>query len=243
MKFRNHLTLMAVTLMMAACQKDPDIKPIDFSDASYQSLEPYNTQGKPDDLLKDAISQNLTTFITQTLVDGKNEPLAHPELFTGINTADVPVNESANIFVTFVSGNAGYSNTLAFYTYPTGQPPKSGKDVKLITYIFPNAGRNNPLNPGDKMLLGKFNAGTSIGFVLLQNGWDTTKHTIYTNAIHFCTTDALNPETDSKLKRHAVLLDYPGGENLIGFEDKYRTSPECDQDFNDIVFYCTVKPG
>ncbi|HEY5371599.1 MAG TPA: DUF4114 domain-containing protein [Hanamia sp.] len=243
MKLKNYLFLIVVILIIGACHKASDIKPNNFPNALYQSVEPYNSQGKPDNLIKDTVPQAMTTYINETLIDGKNEPIAHPELFTGVNTADISINEPSDVFVTFVSGYAGFSNTLAYYTYTTGQPPTTGKDVKLITYIFPSAGRNNPLEPGDKMYLGKFNAGTTVGFLILQNAWDTTKSTVYSNAIHFCSTDALNPEADPKLKRHAVLLNYPGAEKLIGFEDTERTSPNCDNDFNDVVFYCTVTPN
>lgn len=242
MKPKSYAALFSVVLLLNACKKDPNVKPISYPNASYQELAPYDSKGKPDNLLKDVIPPDLITYVNQILPDGKNNTLSHPELFTGINSADIPINQSSDVFVTLVSGNAGFSNTLAFYTYASGQSPTSDKDIKLITYIFPNAGRNNPLQPGDKVYLGKFDVGTNIGFVLLQNAWDTSKSIIYTNALHFCTTDALNPETDPKLKRHAVLLNYSGGQRIIGFEDTDRSSSSCDQDFNDVVFYCTVTP-
>jgi len=40
-----------------------------------------------------------------------------------------------------------------------------------------------------------------------------------------------------------VLLNYaPENKVLISFEDTDRTKPECDNDFNDVVIYCTVQP-
>jgi len=243
MKLKSYTSLFIIVLIINACKKDPQIKPVSFPDATYQSLAPYDSKGQPDNLLTDIISPDLVTYVNQMLVDRNNLTISHPELFTGANPADIPVNQSSDVFVTFVFGNAGNSNTLGFYTYPTGQPPTSDKDVKLITYIFPNAGVNSPLKAGDKMYLGKFNVGTTIGFVILQNAWDTSKSFINSDATHFCSTDALNPEMDPKLKRHAVVLDYSGGQKLIGFEDRNRASLDCDQDFNDIVFYCTVTPN
>ncbi|MES1226734.1 MAG: DUF4114 domain-containing protein, partial [Bacteroidota bacterium] len=94
---------------------------------------------------------------------------------------------------------------------------------------------------GDKVKLGSFNPGTSIGFVLMQNAWDTTNATLNNKAVHFCSNDVLNPETDPAKKKHAVLIKYPP-ENiiLVGFEDWDRSDSYCDNDFNDVMFYCTV---
>jgi len=49
---------------------------------------------------------------------------------------------------------------------------------------------------------------------------------------------------DFKLKKHAVLISYaPENKILIGFEDTDRTNSQCDNDFNDVVVYATVKGG
>jgi hypothetical protein len=241
MKPQSYAALFVIVLLASACKKDPKINPIVFPNAVYQSVSPYNSNGEPDNLLKDTVSEALYTYVHQTLTYGQNLTISHPEFFTGTNTADIAISQSSDVYVTFFSGKAGLSNTLAFYTYPTGTPPTSDKDVKLINYIFPNAGRNSPLVLGDKIKIGNFDAGTSIGFVILQNAWDTTKGSINSNSAHFCSTDALNPETDPKLKRHAVLLNYTAeNKSLISFEDVDRSSPNCDNDFSDIIFYCTV---
>ena len=61
------------------------------------------------------------------------------------------------------------------------------------------------------------------------------------DVVHFLTDDALNPEVDPNLKKHAILINYtPDNKVLIGFEDLDRTSPGCDNDFNDLVFYETI---
>jgi len=135
-------------------------------------------------------------------------------------------------------------NAVAFYTYPTTQPPASAKDIKNIVYFFPNASGLTSLTPGDKVKIGKFDPGTSIGFVLMQNAWDTTKATLNNDAIHYCTNDVLNPETDATKRKHAVIINYtPENKVLIGFEDWDRSSPDCDNDFNDVIIYCTIVQG
>ena len=61
----------------------------------------------------------------------------------------------------------------------------------------------------------------------MENAWNTTHHTFNNDAVHFLTNDALNPEVDPNLKKHAVLLPYtPENKVLIGFEDNDRTSPK-----------------
>lgn len=241
MKTINYASVIFILLMLNACKKDPVTKPVNFTSTTYQNLAPYDSLGKPNNLLKDTIPPAMLSFVDSILPDGVNLAINQPQLFTSTTSADIVITKPSDIFITFVSGGTGNSNSIAFYTYPTNHPPTSASDIKLITYVFPNAGHLTPLVAGNKAELGRFNVGTTIGFVLMQNAWDTTSRTLNNDAVHFCTTDALNPEVDPKLKRHAVLVDYaPTNQLLIGFDDTNRTSPNCDNDFNDTVIYCTI---
>lgn len=243
MKSKNYLLLFITILAFNACKKDPVTKPVKFTTTKYDNLGTFDPYGTPQNMMKDTIPSEMLSFIQTTLPDGKNLTLSHPEYFNNPAIADITIAKPSNVYITFVSGFSANSNSLAFYTYPTSQPPTSAKDIPLITYIFPNAGRLSGLVPGDKVLLGKFDVGTSIGFVLMENAWDTTKRTLNNNAVHFCSNDALNPEVDPKLKKHAVLINYSQDNKvLIGFEDRDRTRADCDNDFNDVVVYCTVVP-
>lgn len=234
MKIKWYTPLFIIALLVNACKKDS------VSD-KYKNLAPFDSKGKPNNLLKDSISPGLLSFLNDSFPDHKNMVSAHPELFTGPQMADISITQLSDVYVTFVAGLASHSNTLGFYTYPTGQPPVSPNDISLITYIFPNTGGYTPLVAGDKAKIGTFNTGTTIGFIFAQSGWNVNSHTIDNNVVHFFSTDSLNPEKDPKLKRHAVVMNY-GGTQLIGFEDTDRSSPLCDNDFNDVVFYCTVAP-
>ena len=157
--------------------------------------------------------------------------------------ADIRITQPSDVFITFVSQGGRFTNSIAFYIYPTSQPPASAKDINIITYIFPNAGNLTPLQAGDKVKIGRFEVGTSVGFVLMQSAWNVTTSTLNNNAVHFCSNDVLNPEVDPNLKKHAVLINYaPENKVLIGFEDVDRTTPECDNDFNDVVVYATITP-
>jgi hypothetical protein len=243
MKAKNYLYLLITLLAFSACKKDPVTKPVKFTSTTYENLGSYNSMGTPLNMMKDNISDAMLQFIATTLPDGKNLTLSHPEFFNNPAIGDITIAKPSDVYITFVSGVSSYSNSVAYYTYPTNQPPTSSKDIKVITYVFPNAGRLSGLTAGDKVNLGSFEVGTSIGFVLMENAWDTTKKTLNNNAVHFCSNDALNPEVDPKLKKHAVLINYaPENKILVGFEDTDRTSSACDNDFNDVVFYCTVAP-
>ena len=169
--------------------------------------------------------------------------VSHPELFSSDAGADIVLTQTSHVYVTYIFQGAGMTNTIAFYTYPTNKPPLKTTDIKTITYIFPNAGNGSPLEVGDKVKIGRFNAGTSIGFVLLADGWNSTTKELDNKVLHFYSTDILNPEPDPGLKKHVVSIEYaPESKVLIGFEDLDRTRNDCDHDFNDVMFYETVTP-
>jgi len=98
------------------------------------------------------------------------------------------------------------------------------------------------LLPGDKVSLGTFSAGTSIGFILLANAW-TGSGVDVVDAVKYYSNDALNPETTTSLQKHSVAL-YDNTDNLtiIGFEDTNRQTGGSDNDFNDLVIYATSNP-
>ena len=226
--------------LLFGCKKDPVSIPVDFTTTTYETLG-YDQNGKPNFLLKDDISSDFLSFTNSMLPNGINLTKSHPELFSNPEIADITITNPSDVYITFISQNGSKMNSIAFYTYPTQQPPLMAKDIALITYIFPNAGRFTPLAAGDKIKIGKFDPGTSIGFVLMQDAWDIKSKELNNKAVHFCTNDALNPEVDPKLKKHAVLIKYkPENKILVGFEDLDRTSSSCDNDFNDVVFYTTV---
>ncbi|RYE34039.1 MAG: DUF4114 domain-containing protein [Sphingobacteriaceae bacterium] len=235
--------------VLAACKKEkntPASVPVSFTATSYAFLGSYDDSGKPVNYLgtKDVISSSLTSFLTNTLPERTDLRKSNPDLLTTKAIADIAITRKSDVSITFVSQGTGLTDGVAYYTYPTGSSPTSANDIKNITYIFPLAGYGTTLQSGDKVKIGTFEAGTSIGFVLMQSGWDATKKAVNNNAVHFCSNDALNPEVDPNLKKHAVLINYnPESKILIGFEDLDRTAANCDHDFNDIVVYATVIPS
>jgi hypothetical protein len=248
MKIGFYSVLLPVMLFFSACVKDPKpvTRPVEFTATTYESLGTWDDNGKPNYLVtpRDNISANMISFINSTLQEGEDLKKTHPELLSSTAIADIKITQTSDVFLTFVTQSALQTDLIGFYSYPTTTPPTAATDIKTITYVFPNSGVNTGLIPGDKVKLGRFNPGTSIGFVLLQKAWDKTTKTINNKAVHFCSNDALNPEIDPALKKHAVLINYvPENKVVIGFEDLDRTKPECDHDFNDVVIYATVTPS
>ncbi|WP_299287435.1 DUF4114 domain-containing protein [uncultured Mucilaginibacter sp.] len=236
--------LFIALLMLGACKKTtvaPSV-PVKFTSTSYTTLGTYDAAGEPSYLTtKDVVSANLVSYLSSTLPEHTDLRNSHPELLSSSASVDIKITQKSNVAITFVSQGTGISDALGFYTYPTNNPPASAADIKTITYIFPSVGLNTPLQPGDKVNIGSFEAGTSIGFVLMQNGWSPTSKSVVNDAVHFCSNPVLNPEVDPNLKKHAVLINYtPENKVLIGFEDLDRTDPRCDNDFNDVVVYATI---
>jgi hypothetical protein len=185
----------------------------------------------------------MMSYIKSTLVEKSDLSKTNPDLLTKGTNADIVITQSSDVLITYAYHNTIYANALAFYTYPTNKPLTSVKDIKSITYIFPNAGAGTTLRAGDKVKIGRFDPGTSIGFVLMKNGWNTSTKTLDNNAEQYFSTDNINPEADPKLKRHTVTINYATeNKSLFGFENTNRTSEKCDNDFNDVVFYATLTP-
>jgi hypothetical protein len=236
--------VLALLVIFGSCQKEVLTKPVAFTETSYSYLGTYDTYGTPNYLLeRDVVSPDMLTFINTMIPDQSDLRKTHPELLGSSAIADIRITKAADVYLTYVSHGAGESNAIAFYTYPSNSAPASAKDIDIITYANPSASSKTKLEAGDKVLLGHFEPGTSIGFVLMQAAWDGTTQRLNNDAVHFCSNDVLNPEVDVNLKKHAVLIPYPAeNKMLIGFEDLDRTNEKCDHDFNDVVVYATIVP-
>ncbi|TFF33987.1 LruC domain-containing protein [Mucilaginibacter psychrotolerans] len=218
------------------------------SNTSFVYMGTYDNSGVPKYLeaTSDVITSELLNYVNTSLPEQKSVAQLHPTYLQSSATADLNIVKTADVWITFVSEGAGYLNTLGYYTYPTGNAPKSEADITKVTYIFPNAslpGSGGNLRSGSKVKLGRFDAGTSIGFVLLANAWNGGSKLVDSNAPRFYTTTACNPETKEELKKHTVLL-YAQTQNLylIGIDDQNRQTGGSDNDFNDALFYATSNP-
>lgn len=208
----------------------------------------YNNQGVPDYLEpeRDAISAVLLEYINASLPEKQPVPQYHPTFLANGRKTTLDIEETADVWVTFVHEGAGFRNAIGFYTYNTLTPPQSIDDISTVNVIFPNlsfAGSGGGLYSGDKVNIGQYDAGTSIGLVLMADGWDGTNSEDYYHIVF--ADNILNPETDNNLKQHNVLLwDAENELFLIGFEDILRDHRpfRCDNDFNDAILFVTSNP-
>ena len=169
--------------------------------------------------------------------------LNNPSIIGTDVTSVLNITKQSDVSVTYVSSKAAFYNTLGYYAYNTADgPPTSAANITKITYIFPNchyvqSNKAAGIMAGNKVNLGSFPAGTTIAFVLLQNSWTTNGISLSGNK--FYSNSALNPEVNTAIKRHNVLLhDVARDVYVMGFEDQLRTST--DNDFNDVVLYATA---
>jgi len=210
----------------------------------YKTLGTWNYYGKPDYLItSDTISQSLLNQINQSLPEKQPVPEYHSHYLDDTAEKDLHLVENADVFVTFVHEGAGYRNALGFFTYDTAAGPPSSVTDDEITLIFPNVsylGGGGLLSSGDKVNIGSFEAGTSIGWVIIANGYKRWGNSVSSGLNKFYSVDALNADAPGH-KQHVVLLDY-SDESLfiLSFEDLKR--PYGDNDFNDAVFYVTANP-
>ena len=193
----------------------------------------------------DNITADFLSEINTALPENNPVPDYHPEYLEDNYDQNIYLNQSADIWITFVSEGAGYLNTLAYYTFDKNDPPQSFDDIDEAYIIFPNVSFSRSgggLYSGNKVYLGEFSAGTSIGWLLIADGYDTDDREVTDGENYFFSHKNLNPESDASIKQHIVeLKDATRNIFVISFEDMER--PGGDADFNDAIFYATCNPS
>lgn len=202
-------------------------------------------------------AQAFLNRISAALPERRDIRTTNPHLITDDFGANVHLTKPADIYVTFLHEGAGYKNAFGFFTFPDDRIPQTKYDV-AETVVFPNSsyynsgGSSRGLTSGDEVFLGRFDAGTNIGFVVVANGFDSMTGVVTRPTGGpaggdwvFYTVKHLNPEVgDSSLKAHTVLLhDAETGLVVLGMEDIKRDNSGCDHDFNDIVFTVRSVPA
>ena len=200
----------------------------------------YSNLGKPYYLetANDLIKAALLADVTAALPEQKPVPVYHPEYLAPTAQTNIKLVQTSDVYFTFISEGADFKNSIAYFTYPTNNPPKTSDDIDSLHIILPNAsliGSGGSIQPGNKVKLGNFAAGTSIGFALIANGWNGIDVTNSRWILY--SLDYLNPPILPALQRHSVLLyDDPLSVFVVGFED-VRRDYGSDHDFNDCIFY------
>lgn len=216
---------------------------------TWQYLDSYNNLGVPNHLLdiSSALPAGLLAEIRQRLPETKDIRTNDPKLITDDLGANLVLLEDAEVTVAFIDEGAGYRNAVGYFTFDPGNKPKAFSEL-TTKIMFPNFSLPTlgGMKFGDAVALGKFKAGTGIGFTIVSNGWNgTVVNPNQSASAIFTTIKALNPEkptvADPNLNAHTVLLSKPdAGILVLGFEDLNRSGG--DHDFNDVLVAIKVTP-
>ena len=214
----------------------------------------YNSLGVPNYLepVNDPVDATLLNDLNASLPERQPVPTFHPEYLANTVPNNLALNELCDVWVTYITEGAGWYNSLGFFSFNTNSPPSVPGDIDSIKIVFPNLsnfGSNSSVNgfagggglyPGNKVYLGRFPAGKSIGWVIFANGWNGS--IVANEKYRLYSIPSLNPETNPSLQKHTVLLrDASRHSILFGFED-WRRDQGGDQDFNDGILYLKANP-
>jgi hypothetical protein len=209
----------------------------------------WNLNGVPNNLVtpRDIVSNTLLNDIWAALPSRVSVAVNRPTwLDDNITKRTLPITQTADVWVTFLTEGAGYRNTLFYYKYHKNFPPATAAAIDSLYIVFPNASLTNSnggLLSGDKVSLGRFGLDTIIAFGIASNGFNATTGTLSNGLGVYYAHKEFNPEPSVSLKQHMVmLLDPVSSKFIMGFEDVARTSSGCDHDFNDVLFYTTCNP-
>lgn len=216
-----------------------NLKSIKVDAFSYMGA--YTANGYPSYLFQvnDHAWESLLSNLNQTLPEGVSVPLTKPSFMESGKQSNLVLKEKTNVYVTFAGEGTNYTSALGYFIYDGSKPVNAQHKI-----IFPNAsspGSGGSLHSGDKVLLGEFPANTVIGWFLVPNGWNKQTKLVKDIQGIYYSVAAFNTESNSTINQHMVLLkDIQNEVIVLGFEDTPRSSPTCDNDFNDAVFYITL---
>jgi len=207
----------------------------------------YDSQGVPNNLMpvNDPVNQQLMNDINAALPEYKNEYAYHPEWFAANVPNNLDILSLSDVYITYITEGAGWMDALGYFTFNTNQPPASASAIDSIHIIFPNvsnSGSGGGLNPGNKIYLGKFPAGKSIGFVSVPHGWNGISVYVGPSSDVWYSIPSFNT-TDPLMLKHLLFFNDPSRQQILfTLEDmgKYQGS---DLDCNDNVFYITISPS
>lgn len=218
------------------------------SKLSYR-LGGWNSLGVPNNLVtpNDVVSNQLLTDINTLLPSAQSVAVRNPQLLDdNTSTRTLLVTQTCDVWVTFVTEGASFTSTLFYYKYHKNNPPQTVSDIDSMIVIFANSSFLNSsggLATGNKVYLGQVGADTVIAYGIISNGFNTNNATIGNGQYTLFANKDLNPESNTALRQHMVLVRDVATDRLVmGFEDIRRDYPNCDHDFNDVMFYTTSNP-
>ncbi len=214
----------------------------------------YNSLGVPSYLepINDPVDATLLNDLNASLPERQPVPTYHPEYLASTVPDNLNLVELCDVWVTYITEGAGWYNSLGYFVFNTNSPPTTASAIDSIKIVFPNLSNNGAnsssngyaggggLFPGNKVYLGRFPAGKSIGWVIFANGWSGGNVTNGNYRLY--SIPSLNPETNPSLRKHTIMLRDPTRYSIMfGFED-IRRDQSSDQDFNDGILYMKANP-
>jgi hypothetical protein len=201
--------------------------------ASGCSEEVKKEKERPDNIIATKPCPTLYGSIMDQFPEYKNNEANQALLFDAKAEKHVSLVKESEVYVTYISEGAGYTNTFGWYSYNKSSPPQSVAELQLKV-LFPTV-NGKILKQGDMVKLRNetFAAGTVIGFFLIVGGWhdgavDFSKPTLYTDY-------AFNPAGQ---QQHILFKQKDCGDVVLAFEDR-MPGEGTDSDFNDIIFTVT----
>jgi hypothetical protein len=188
---------------------------------------------RPEDIIPSTVNSEVFQKIMEQFPESKDVKEIHHVLFEAGSEKQVVLSSESEVFVTFISEGASFSNSFGWYSYNGNEKPTQPSDVD-VHLLFPTVSERI-LKQGDMLKLGdgKFPAGTVIGFFLIIKGWEGGE--VHYDRETFFTDFGLN--TDDQ-QQHVLFKQKDLGNLILAFEDEL-TSQSSDQDFNDIIFMVT----
>ncbi len=215
--------------------------------AQYQYVGTYNWDGKPNNLVtpSDLVTNSFKVDLASSLPENRSVAIYNPSLISDSRLETISLTASADVWISFLNTGACSHHALGYYTYPTDAPlttAPANADIKIIFANATKTGSGGSLTTGDKVWIGNFPANTSIGFVIIVNGWDNANNKVSLGNWRIFSNSNFNPESNSDLRKHFVsIYDTTTSRIIFGFEETRRDAGfNSDHDFNDALFYATV---
>jgi LruC domain-containing protein len=209
----------------------------------------WNSLGVPNNVVvpNDIVSTQMLTNINTLLPSAQSVAVRNPQLLDdNACTRTLLINQTCDLWVTFVTEGANNRSTLFYYKYHKNFPPQTPSDIDSMIVVFANSSFLNSgggLATGNKVYIGQVGADTVIAYGIISNGFNITNATIGNGQYTLFANKDLNPESNPALRQHMVLVnDLATNRLVMGFEDIRRDYPNCDHDFNDVMFYTTSNP-
>ena len=181
----------------------------------------------PKDVFRVELCETLNSTVMAMLSESSNNKEKYPALFADNAQGHIVLKAESDVYISYVTESASVPSTLGFYTY-TGGGPSSTDEVEREV-AFPHVS-SAVLTPGDSRRLGKFPAGTVIGFFLVVGGYHD--NTVNWNKPTYWTRPDWN---DGGFRQHVLFSEQNCNNIVMAFEDK-NIQKGADNDFNDIVF-------